>query len=116
MIIKARIALIEWDVYFYRPNFYISASVHYYCTWIKSLYCNWNYFPIEIRLIKNVTADIMNTQNLAEAKNIRFLILFYLTRIIYYYSIALFSFYKFGDSICDKVYEKIIKQKYCIPK
>jgi len=115
MIIKARIAFILWDVYFYWPNFCISTSV-LYSTKKKSLYCNWNYFPIEIRLKKNVTADIINTQNFAEAKNIRILIFVSLTWIIYYYSIALFSFYKFGDCICEKVYEKIIKQIYCIPK
>jgi len=62
-----------------------------------------------------VTADIMKTQNFINVKNIRFL-LFYLTRIIYYYSKVIFYGYKFGDSTCDEVYEKISKQIYCTTK
>jgi len=57
----------------------------------------------------------MNTPNFVDAKNIRF-ILVYWTRIIYYYSIVFFSDYQFGVCIFEEVYEKIIKQIYCTTK
>jgi len=57
----------------------------------------------------------MNTQNFVDAKNIRF-ILVYLTKIIYCYSIVLFSDYKFGDWTFEEVYVKISKQIYCTTK
>lgn len=55
-----------------------------------------------MRLIKNVTADITKTKNLAIAKNIKF---FFVDLIcsIFYCSAVLLSYFVFADEIFDYV-------------